>query len=430
MAGNYSGYFLKGLGSGLQSGINMGQQLQEMRWQKKQRKALEEKQSKMLEVSNIWNAQIKEAGADYNFSDKEIAKLTTTMLSGGYEFIEHYNSALNAIKSMNKAKYDQELEWMDLFANGVERCSPGDVQALYEYVKPNITSEKGLNQLEALNNFLTKKSEIMQAQPITEVFPSAETVREKYPKAGVRYTDEGYVPTFGEPTEVKEPTFNEKRFNWKIDQLKAGNITTDQFLKSEGMYIAPEKKTSLESEIDLMIKYGATNEEIKDKLLSEGGGGTTLKPTPASVESLREDIKNAPTLEDAKRMEKNHIAKYGDTLGIPNVDKFWSDERVRRLNTLKQGIDKLLDEKKRLKKGTITSAEVGFEIEDDIQKVEAVYKQLREEYMKYRDMLEKMGVDLNQFPELMSYEEYNKADIKPKIIYDPRTWGKQKPSIY
>ena len=45
MAG-YSGYFLQGLSSGIQSGINMGMQLQEMRWQKKQRKELEEKQAK------------------------------------------------------------------------------------------------------------------------------------------------------------------------------------------------------------------------------------------------------------------------------------------------------------------------------------------------------------------------------------------------
>ncbi|MBA7583393.1 hypothetical protein ES708_25336 [subsurface metagenome] len=154
-------------------------------------------------------------------------------------------------------------------------------------------------------------------------------------------------------------------------------------------------------------------------------------PTAPAIENVRGDIKNAPNIEDARRIEKNHIAKYGDTLDIPDVDKFWSDERVKRLTTLKQGIDKLLDEKKRLKKGTITSADVGFEIEDDIQKVEAVYQQLREEYMKYRDMLEKMGVDVSQFPELMSYEEYLKADIKPGMgIFYPSTWFQQKPPLY
>jgi len=160
--GDFSGYFLQGLSSGLQSGLNMGQQIQEMRWQKKQRKELEEKQAKMLEVSNIWNAKIKEAGADNIYSDEEIAQISTIYLSGGYEFTEHYKGAMDAIKSMNKAKYDQEKEWMDLFTSGVEGLPSGDIQAMYDYVLPYITSEKGKNILEAHNNILQKRAKIAQ----------------------------------------------------------------------------------------------------------------------------------------------------------------------------------------------------------------------------------------------------------------------------
>ena len=51
--------------------------------------------------------------------------------------------------------------------------------------------------------------------------------------------------------------------------------------------------------------------------------------------------------------------------------------------------------------------------------------------MQYRDMLEKMGIDISQYPELLTFEEYSKTDIKPGMgIFYPSTWGKQKPSIY
>ena len=205
--GDFSGYFLQGLGEGLQSGMNMGQQLQEMRWQKKQRKELEEKQAKMLEVSNLWNAKIKEAGADNIYSDEEISQISTIYLSGGYEFMEHYQGAMDAIKSMNKAKYDQEKEWMDLFANGIEGLSPGDIQEAYDYIKPKITSEKGLNMLEAYSNMQKRKAEAVQAQPTAEVFGSAGATREAYPEAGYEYsaTAKGYVPTFQKPTTPEAP---------------------------------------------------------------------------------------------------------------------------------------------------------------------------------------------------------------------------------
>ena len=202
-----SGYFLQGLGRGLQTGLNMGQQLQEMRWQKKQRKELEVKQAKMIEVSNIWNAKIKEAGADNIYSDEEIAQLSTIVLSGGYEFMEHYKGALDAIKSMNKSKYDQEKEWMDLFASGVEGLPSGDIQAMYEYIKPRITSEKGLNILEAYNNILQKRAKVAQDQPQPEVFTSPEAVLAKYPDSGYTYSANagGYVPTFQKPTKEEAP---------------------------------------------------------------------------------------------------------------------------------------------------------------------------------------------------------------------------------
>ncbi len=137
-------------------------------------------------------------------------------------------------------------------------------------------------------------------------------------------------------------------------------------------------------------------------------------PAPTSTENIREDILNADTFKDAERIYKNYADKYDETaLGIDDVDKFWSDERVRRLDTIKNAIENLLvdrgDKGRWLKPGTITSAEVGLSIEGDEQNTEAVYKQLRADYIKFRDMLEKMGVDVSQYPKLKPLSEIEKV---------------------
>lgn len=404
---DYSGYFLQGLAGGIQTGMNMGTQLQEMRWQKKQRKALEEKQAKMLEVTDIWNAQIIEF-APGGFSDDEITKLTTTFLSGGYEFTEHYQGAMNAIKSMNERAYKQELEWMDLFIEGVKGLPPGDIESAYEFVKPYIKSEKGLNQLEAYNNFLKKRSEIT---PTLEVFPSAEALKEKYPKAGVKYTDEGYVPTFAEPT-VKAPTAADRKLDWAIDSYNEGKISFNELSKYMGTYIAPEEMSAKEKEIELAKQYGATNEEIKNKLLGISVGPEPT-PAPTSTENVRGAIFDADTLEDAQRIYKNYADKYDETaLGITDLKGEWTDNQISYLSnifdTINKSIKYLIDEKGHLRKGTVTQEEIGVEFKGE-QPIEEIYKLLKEEYTKYRDMLEKLGVDVNQYPKLKSLEEIEKV---------------------
>ena len=424
----YLGYALQAGVQGFQTGMNLAQKKSEMDWQKKQRKKLEEKELKIKEGASVLNNLAQQLSSDGYWSDDDIMKWTTAWLAAGHEIQEITKGSNDAITKMKNTEWERDLELLDLWIDMTNNADPKDIQGSFDMIQGIVQSEKSLGIFDAYFSLQKKKYEVT---PQVEKYSTVAGVQEAHPEAGYKYTDEGYVPTFQKEEAPKEPTFNEKRFNWKIEQRRLGNITTDQFLKSEGMYIAPERMSALEKEIELIIKYGGTNEEIKNKLLQKGGGGTTLTPTPTSVENIRKDIKNAPTLADAKRIEKNHIAKYGDTTGIANVEKFWSEERVNRLTSLKQDIDKLLDENKRLKKGTISSTEIISPIEEGEYKIEVMYEDLREEYMKYRKMLEKMGIDLSQFPRLMSYEEYMKSDVKPgKGLFYPSTWGKQKPPIY
>ncbi|GAG75794.1 unnamed protein product, partial [marine sediment metagenome] len=134
-------------------------------------------------------------------------------------------------------------------------------------------------------------------------------------------------------------------------------------------------------------------------------------PVPTTTENIREDILGADTFKDAQRIHKNYVAKYGEeTLGIANLEQEWTNVQTSYLDNIKRAMDNIIDEKGWLKTGTTTEAEVGIEFKGE-QKIEEVYEMLREQYMQYRDMLEKMGVDVNQYPKLKPLGEIEKVGI-------------------
>jgi len=201
----------------------------------------------------------------------------------------------------------------------------------------------------------------------------------------------------------------------------------------------PEQFNSLKTGAEKYYNADLSNVTQESLWAPEKPAGvkTPTPPVPTTTENIREDILGADTSQDAKRIYKNSVEKYGKeytdkAMGIPdgNIDKFWAEGQKPYLDKIKTSIGNILDEKQRLKKGTLTAAEVGVEFEGD-QKVEEIYEMLRKEYKRYRDMLVKMGADVREYPELMTFEEYKKADIKPGMgLFYPSTWGKQKPSVY
>jgi len=409
---DYSGYFLQGLAGGIQSGINMGTQLQEMRWQKKQRKELEEKQAKMMEVSNLWNAKIKEAGADNIYSDEEIAQISTIYLSGGYEFMEHYQGAMNAIKSMNKAKYDQEKEWMDLFVSGVEGLPPGDIQAMYEYVQPYVTSEKGKNALEAYNNILQKRGKIAQAQPTAEVFTTAEAVQEAYPGQGYKYdtTAKGYIPTYQKPEELSA---TDKKYNWAIDNYKAGNISFEQLSKFMGTDISdPEKRNTIQQRLDEMDKLGATTKEKKNYLL---GKSATTPPEEEPVK--RTDIEYWRNRENTVKSEEDWDRYLFDLKQSKSPyktkDATWEDRLLRDVKDLESGIkNQLLDKEGKMKLLNEDGTPKEIYFGGKKMTVEEAYTTLQKLYEeKVRELMEKYPdvADISTLVKFLSLEEVGKV---------------------
>jgi len=229
MAGNL-GYFLGGMASGLKSGFNMGQ----MKWQQNEKKKLQKKQDEMLEASSVFNNMVAQLGEDGSYSDDDMMKINTSYMALGYDVKDKVDGTYKAIQAMDKKTIDANYQWFDLVLDSTNGMKSGDAQGIFDTIRPFVSGEKGLQMYEALESITKKKADIA---PPPEIFTSAEAVRGKYPEAGVRYTDKGYVPTLGEPeappTEIDLMAENKKKLDYAYNTGNASYF--NQTAKSMGV---------------------------------------------------------------------------------------------------------------------------------------------------------------------------------------------------
>ena len=161
MAGN-SGYFMKGLASGMQSVLNMGQQIQEMQWQKAQRKKLEAKQAEYEEGMATISGLMKQLGEDGSYSEDDEMKLLTSFYAMIPEVQAVYGDAMNAIQTMNKSKFEADMNWLSLTREKIEGMDWTDAQGIFDITEGEVTTEKGKNCFEAYRSIAEKKANIAQ----------------------------------------------------------------------------------------------------------------------------------------------------------------------------------------------------------------------------------------------------------------------------
>ena len=379
------GYGIQAFAGGFQTGLGLGMENKKIKMLQEEQKRAEKLAKEKEENATNWLNTNKDSLMNFHTQSQDVRNMLI-------------------LESINYKK-----EWTDYLRDVEDFLQSGDLEGLKN-----------------LNNMEEERIKAERDMLGIGVRPEKAFIGKYYSEADMEYVKKlqmGKLPIkpigtkmyeeeFGKlPTE--QPTASDAKLNFAISSYNAGKISFDELSKYMGTYIAPEKISAKREEIELAKQYGATDEEIKKKLL---GITTDVEGTPAptSTENVRSDILQAPTLNDARRIYKNYDDKYDVTaLGIPDVDKFWSDERVKRLGSLKQSIESLLvdrgDKGRWLKPGTVTSAEIGMEIEDDEQEASIVYRDLRIEYMRFRDMLEKMGVDVTEFPKLKPLSEIEKV---------------------
>jgi len=201
----YSGYFLKGLAGGLQSGISMGTQLTQLKWQKQKKKEIDDLNIKLSDTWNTIGQEIVSLANDGQLSDDDKLKIYAMTMAAPYEMQSVMQNIRSSLSQFKTKDLENQMEYVKTFYEYAQGLDPKDIGSIYESVRNYITDPHAKTLFEVCDKKLRHEYEVEKAEPIPEVFTSAEALREKYPEAGVRYTDEGYVPTFGEITEPKAP---------------------------------------------------------------------------------------------------------------------------------------------------------------------------------------------------------------------------------
>lgn len=369
MAKTY-GYGLQAFAGGFQTGLGLGMENKKIKMLQEEQKRAEKLAKEKEENAMLWYNSNKDSLMNFHTQPQD----TRNMLI--FESVQY------------------KKEWTDYLRDVEDFLQSGDLESLKN-----------------LNNMQEEKIKAERDMLGLGIRPENAFVGKYYSEKDMEYVKKlqiGKLPIkpigkkmyeeeFGElPPETKEPDLTSA-----INYLKKFPNPT------------PEQFNSLRTGAEKYFNVDLSN--VTQKSLWEPEKPTPepkiTPPVPTTIENIREDIASVDTVEDARRIYKNYVNKYGtEGIDIPegDVDKFWADSQIPYLEKIKTSIGNILDERGWLKKGTLTSAEVGLDFKGD-QPVEEIYKMLRVEYMKYREMLEKLGIDISQFPKLKTLEEIEKV---------------------
>lgn len=420
--GNYGGFFLKGLASGISTGLDVSQKIQEMKWQKKQKKLLKEQQQQFLETANLWNSSINEFLQDKELTEEETIKLSTIYLTGGYEFMSHYQGAMEAVWNLNSKKLDEEIQWMKNFNDiAPSLTSSADIDQLYDYFSKFVTTEKNKTLFEASYQMLKKQKEELELQmstPSNGLYSSYEDavkvaqqfggeVTIKYDKEADAYYLEGKMGGVEGSDDTKKAQIMTSIYN-------SGNETLyNTYAQLWGLpsYKETEKKlTALEEKVNLAKQYGATNQDILNNIIL-GKSGNEGQPANETVYTLMkwEDYFN-PSNEDSPKSEEdfNRLMELLKLSGDNYVPPY-SSYKEYLVSEIK-GLSQDLEHTKQLMSDPTVDNDAKKELKQAYNEGVKTYKQKLEELQsKYPD------VDISQFPD---FEEMRNWLEKAK------EWGK------
>lgn len=291
---NYLGYGLMAGVEGFKSGFGMAQQKQEMEWQKKQRKKLEEKELKIQEGASMYSNLVAQVYADGVLSEDESMKLNTAFLAAGYEVQAVIKDTHTAIQAMDKNKLEQDFAWLEMFAEITEGLDPKDVQGAFDTIKLNVKSEKGINLFDAYGSLQKKRYEVAQKEKPWEkaaILPSE--MRAPF------LEQEGIPMPEAPPEALADLSVAERKYNWAIEHYNLpeddpNKISFEQLSRFMGIAdITPEKATGLKKTIQDIQTQGAAagisqeeiNTAVKNKIL--GKPTPELEPKPETVSTLK-----------------------------------------------------------------------------------------------------------------------------------------------
>jgi len=333
MAG-YGGYFLGGLSQGLQSGLNMGHQIQEMKWKREEKAKLKTQQDALkTEVGNFQSYATKLA--EGGWTNQEVTDLSAMLQSGSLEFQSLKKGYVSAIEGGRRKEVEEYKTLIDEWIKGIGDMDLSNMDEALKTFQGQLTDKDAIQYLET--NYKMKQSIAQQQKPKVEVeyLPSIAKGIEKYGEnadftlvagKGFVYTGEkkgtdikssDYVNVLSSLSRLAASDMDDESWNKQKEQMAKdtgvdlSNITRDSFVEKT----TTEMKDDLIKEEFEKTAFG-TNGIMREFQASGGKLDEAAKIAILNNYSIME-----PTFSAAlKEYWKEYFAKIGIDMDmeIPN----------------------------------------------------------------------------------------------------------------
>jgi len=376
-------------------GFEIGSIIKEKR---KAKKILEQVQNTLQE----W----KLSGEEPSYVDKIL--MSVLLNQAGTSYASSFANIENDKNAMDREKLSQDgLNLRTLNDNGVALLKMIETSAKegtlglidwFQVPKEMFPPNFDLNKFLSKDTISKLQDENTRQEALDEIMGVTKALPEEYRKGYME--QQGVIEPGLQPTTTpKAPGISD--YKGAVDYLKNfSKITTppDTFNKV---------KAGLQNKFPDIDLSDITQESLREPEKAVGAEKPRVTSLP-QLEEYRDKALKADSWEDAQNIINDYTEAGYDTSQLKINKEVWINHKKEYLNNILNLIKSTINEKGWLKSGEITPQEVGGIIDKNKPAPEA-YEEFRKEYMKYRDILEKAGVDVSQFPKLKPLSEIEKV---------------------
>ena len=403
MAGNYSGYFLKGLGQGISQGMQWGTNILNIQAQKKARDDAEKLKEKISLQSQELMGMINEYGTQY--TDEEASHIRTYANASVAEVQAQFKPYLDDIETGRLKQAEIKRKEISEYYDYVEtlNLTPGQVTQTLDNFKKNYTSEGALNFLKAEERMLKAKTEAREMQPEATKEPTISDYG-----TGLKYlTNIANLSPENWETARKalERTFGFDYSGITQESLKVTEMGDEVF----NLYNTPEEvMTNVKPSAGLTVM--PKRDTKTGKYYASFSKETTAEPTPPKPETVT-TLKNWEEMFDTKSEEGPKTEEeYNRALDLlaQSEDDFtpqytWKETLITEVKGIAKALQNFLDDKSKTKdkEGRTPKENFDFYLPIYMQKLEEIKT-------KYPE------VNLEQFPEFEEQKNWFEK-LKEKV---------------
>ena len=345
---DFSGYGMRGLAKGIQTGFSMGMQAKEWKWKKDQQKKIDDaKEKAALEFSQI-GEKFQQAYADGTMSQQEYLDLSQFATSLGSEAYDIFQKMDKGVKAHNSSMVDTEVEELEAL---IEMCKATDTWdlAAFDDITKNYQSPKAIAQRDFLRQTIQARDLAATDESEVEKYATLEELQDKYGEdVAYEYDDEGYLrPKYVAPKDPKALSdYQRKRQNIMDNknisetQRKIGIFKLDSGIDltkndTNGDFTSTEGKRTADFAFTQLFGY-TTPDGIKIAGIVPANLARVLSLGRKATEAEREQI-----MFDWKA-RKNVVRKMGGLMAVEAIESIL-DQLLRETKPDEVVEDTLLD---------------------------------------------------------------------------------------